>query len=235
MFAVWCFRTPPVRRGAHRTAPEAGAVPNNLLHGSGRLGDGEQTLAEGWADEVSFECVDDGKNEAVKNAHGFHIECAFLQHAKIQPPNEIADGVEIIQAVNGEAGGDNFFPQFRLGVAAEMAEVLVNRRVKLGARGNEEAEMATLGVQALMEFAEFGEVIIDVFEHVHADDGVGLERGGKIIDGALDDVVPGKVLAELFAEFGFGLDGDEAGDGRECCDFAGELADASADFHQAAF
>src|SRR5438876_415894 len=57
-------------------------------------GNGDQTLADGGAEEVSLEGVEGRENDLVVDSDRGRIEMALLQNKKIQPPGEIAHDIK---------------------------------------------------------------------------------------------------------------------------------------------
>ena len=178
--------------------------------------------------------MSDGKNHAIVCANFCDLEAAFFEHAKIQPPCEVAVGVEVIQPPDLKARRREFAAQLRARVAAEVTEIFVYRRIKLRARRDEEADRGTARRERARIFGPLARVVADEFEDVHAEDSVELQSCRQVDRRALDEFVAGVAFAMLQAALRVWPDGDDALDFLQLAQVHCHLPDASADLHKVA-
>ena len=62
-------------------------------------GDCQQALPKRWADQAAFQRINHRENKPVEHDHGTDIEVAFFEEAKIEPPREVTNAVEIIKLI----------------------------------------------------------------------------------------------------------------------------------------
>src|SRR5215210_676449 len=104
-------------------------------------------------------------------------EVAALEHLAVEPPAGHRGAVEVVHHLDGEAGRAELLAQHLRGVAAAMAEDLVEAGVELLARGHVEHQPAA-GGQHVVHVAQGEEGIADVLQHVQADHRVELPVPG---------------------------------------------------------
>lgn len=156
------------------------------------------------------------------------------ENAAIEVPAGEGDAVEAEDMLDGEAGGGDGVVELCAGIAAVMAEGVVDFAVGPLALGDED-DGAAAGDEGLMDVAERGLFGLDVFEDVEADDGVDgfaeIREVGGIGEIALAEGDVGAVLearGKTGEVFGVEVSGDvafAAGD-----QLTGEVADACSDF-----
>src|SRR5712675_722206 len=88
--------------------------------GACALSNREQTLAEGRAANAPFERVNERKNSPIEKKYLPGFKMALFQQAKIQPPGEVADEIEIREPRNFEAGSLQQMPELGSPVTAEV-------------------------------------------------------------------------------------------------------------------
>src|SRR5436190_19132143 len=91
--------------------------------------DCDQALAKRRAQQGSFEGVNDWEDATIEQHNRTNIEPAFFEQAKVEPPREIPDAVEVIQSHDLKTGTFEFCTKLRPRIAAEVAEVFVDGRV----------------------------------------------------------------------------------------------------------
>ena len=85
-------------------------------------------MAERWTQDVPFKSMDERKDEPVKYDDRPNVEAPLTEHSKAQPPGNVADPIEIVEADDGKSGVPKLVPKFLAIVAAMVAEILVERR-----------------------------------------------------------------------------------------------------------
>jgi hypothetical protein len=108
------------------------------------LGDSEQTLADGWANQVLLHPVARRENETVEGSNGVRRESSFPQHLEVEPPSEVPNYIKIDETFDLEACLGQFEFKFGPCVPTEMAEVLVDGGIDFRSCRDKEAGMAVL-------------------------------------------------------------------------------------------
>src|SRR5436190_19585444 len=197
-------------------------------------GNGDQALPEGRSKHARFPGKYGGEDDTVEQADGGDVEDAFLQNAKVQPPGEIADRIEIIQPHDLEAGIEQLSFEFRPPVTAKVAKVFVDGCVNFRARGHEETEVAVLlGEQAAI-VAQLTFVGLNVFEHIHANDCVPAALGTDRVRRPLDQRHVRQAFAKAVQECAVGFHTHDFLNARLRTHHFGDLADPGADFEDVA-
>src|SRR5829696_3364325 len=114
-----------------------------------------------------------------------------------------------------------------------MPEVLVDRRVNLRASGHKQTEYAALRGQQTPVTSEFAAIVLDMFEHVDAQNRVPGVLPADGFDGSVDQSHIGSCSAKALGEPFIRLDSDQLRDIGKLSDQCTHLAYAGADLENA--
>src|SRR5213075_1634352 len=137
---LWPATLSALQSALHTQAPSSPAWAYGF---STRFGDCDQALADRRAQEMLLEPGSDGKDRAVEQPDRPEAKPPALEQAERPPPTGISNQVEIVQPLHEKPGLLQLPPQLRAAVPAEVAEVLVDRRIYFGPGRHEQTQTST--------------------------------------------------------------------------------------------
>ena len=135
-------------------------------------------------------------------------ECLSLQDAAGGEPRSHSEHVQIVKLFNLEPGVAQLRRESSPGIPAEMVECTVERAVDYR-QGRDKEEDISARQQGLVRGAKESGVVLDVLQHIHRDDAVGLKRWRELLqisEPNIDSRVFLKSLAEHRGVAAVGLD-----------------------------
>lgn len=116
---------------------------------------------------------------AVEEGNFRRGEACILQNLEIQAPEPVTKKVEVTECFDPEPSGFQFNLQVRLGIAAVVSHEVVDGRIDFGTCRDQNADFATIA-QEFVPVLEFGQILLNVFQHIDTDNGVVLLLADQI-------------------------------------------------------